>query len=137
MATLRAGDTFVFPTARRRHLHIILTDPALDSGRSMVVSVITYHPLLPDMETGCLLRRGDHPSITHDSTICWKKSQIGPIGALEKAADRGEIELRERIADPKVLDRLLLATRRAFNLPSECAVHLERVFRAIKPSEPG
>jgi hypothetical protein len=132
VATLKAGETFLFPKAARRHLHIILTDPSLDRGRTMVVSVTTYHPLLPEMETGCLLREGDHPFINRPSTICWSKSQVGSIRNLEAAADAGEITIQAPISDPTVLLRILQGARLAAKLPDDCAAHLECVFAHLR-----
>src|ERR1035438_10358093 len=66
---MRCGDTLLIPAPGMGvtpHLWIIATEPVTDTQLCVIVNVTT---LRNSRDQTVMLRKGDHPFITHDSAI--------------------------------------------------------------------
>ena len=96
------------PEGIKRHLKIILTEPNA-SGFVVVVSVTTLDTSKPQ-DLSCILRKGDHPFIRHDSVIAFDKAQalfaVDIIAKLHSGA-----YIRKEEMSGAVFERVLSAAR--------------------------
>ena len=94
----------------KRHLKIILTDP---NGEGLV-AVVSVTTLTPAKLRGahCILRKGDHPFIRHDSIVNFRFAEVRDSRDILARRFRGELELMESL-EPAVLERVLAAARLA------------------------
>ncbi|GMV83873.1 MAG: hypothetical protein AMXMBFR7_50570 [Planctomycetota bacterium] len=66
---LAAGDTFFAPWPEKdavEHLYFVISDPALDSHRVVVVPLMTWDKY---KEQTCIIGKGEHPFVRHNSYI--------------------------------------------------------------------
>lgn len=86
-ATFLAGDTFR-PSDRviDIHLWVIISDPLQDPSRILIVSLTTYKPY---KEAACLLQKGDHRAISHETCIAYDLAKVTTIEQLQEAATKG------------------------------------------------
>ena len=68
--------TLLIPTGPKLHLHIILTDPAIDPlddvSKMLLVSISTVRHIRPD--DTCILRPDDHPFIRQESFVDYARA---------------------------------------------------------------
>jgi hypothetical protein len=83
------------------HLWIILTDPQGNPQKSVIVNVTSKRP---ESETTVVLKKGDHPFITHDSVINFKDATLALSDKLEEAVNAGHF------CDGGSFDQALLKT---------------------------
>ena len=81
------GDTFLGGAEVHGgdHLWVVINDPQAHDGTAVFVNVSTVRE---KSDTTCLLRRGDHPFIKHDSYVRFrsaKKALVEELDALIKA----------------------------------------------------
>ena len=62
------------------HLWVIINDPAQHADRALFVNVST---LRDDAETTCLLVKGEHPFITHESYVRYRSAKGADVASLE------------------------------------------------------
>jgi len=76
----------------RKHLFIVLTDPAQVLGytekQSLLVGVATLQPDLPHDST-CLLHAGDHEFIRHRSYVHYARALIEPSQSILNGVKKG------------------------------------------------
>jgi len=76
----------------RKHLFIVLTDPArvldYDETQSLLVGVTTLQPDLPYDPT-CLLHAGDHEFIRHRSYVHYARALIEPSQSILNGVKKG------------------------------------------------
>lgn len=73
------------------HLHIILTNECTD-GNHLLVPISTKRP---NCDTTCLLGKGDHPFIVHDSFVFYARTQIYPAKHIKERIINGDITRRD------------------------------------------
>lgn len=86
-----AGDTFLMAVAGRsakRHLWFVLTDPDPETDEVVIVSLTT---LRPGKDQTVILRRGDHPFISHESVVAYWDARLVRATELRRAMDDGEV----------------------------------------------
>jgi hypothetical protein len=96
---MRSGDTFVMAVAGRSakpHLWFVLTDPDPETGKVVIVSLST---LREGKDQTVILRRGDHPFITHESVIVYWDAQCVCADELRQASRNGLVKPHEPCAD--------------------------------------
>jgi hypothetical protein len=108
---VKAGDTFTLKDkAVDGHLWIVISDPEVDEGRVLFVSM-TSHDITK--EKVCLLNVGDHPFIKHKTCIAYEFAKVAPLKTLIDLRDQGllvmsqpiSVELLERIRQGVSLSR--------------------------------
>lgn len=101
---VKAGDTFRFTASTpgvdaNRHLWIVLSDVTIYPNEVMVVFMTSFRP---GMDQTCSLDKGDHPFVTHKTTIAYGAAAVWKSSALQTAFDCRKIVA----GDP--VDRVLL-----------------------------
>jgi len=72
---LRGGDTFQAADRRRDpHLWIILSDPQSHPADAILIANLTTRR--SDSDTACVLNKGEHPFIKHDSCVNYQDSRL-------------------------------------------------------------
>jgi hypothetical protein len=101
---MEAGTAFLSsdPKSRREHLWVILSDPKKNDQNVLIANVTT---LDDRKERICILQRGEHPLITHESCIHYEESRITTLKALYEGKDAGLIKVVEPVA-PLLLQRM-------------------------------
>lgn len=84
---MRCGDTIDMPRANRetRHLWIVATEPNA-AGLAVIVNITTHRE---HSDRTVILRRGDHPFITHDSCVYYADATIANVQNIERAIENG------------------------------------------------
>lgn len=80
---LKLGDTFLMPETSSgiEHLYIVITEPD-EKGNAVCVNVTTPKAF---SETACVLKKGDHPFITHESVVLYSDAKVLDLNLVEKA----------------------------------------------------
>ena len=100
---LRRG-TLLIPSGppddpERKHLFVILTDPVVDENdgtqRVLLVSISSVRSRYDD--STCILRRGDHPFIRHESFVDYREARIELVDALRRGVQNGVLVPQESI----------------------------------------
>jgi len=88
VTALHPGDCFR-GTTFDRHLQIILV--IAQAARLACVNATSFGSGL-DGDRSCVLKRGDHATILHDSCIVYERARLVRIEDLEKGFERGLLE---------------------------------------------
>jgi len=90
---MKSGDTFLMPapgiSARTPHLWIVVTDPSPEENMVVIVSLTT---LRGQAEQTVVLRKGEHPFIKWDSSVCYSDCRLIDARDLDGKADSGQIK---------------------------------------------
>jgi hypothetical protein len=92
---MRCGDTLLIPapgSGVTPHLWIIVTEPAPDSHRCVIVSVTT---LRYNKDQTVTLGPGDHPFVRHPSVVFYADAQIVDVRQLRADVIARVAEARE------------------------------------------
>ena len=98
---MKAGWTYRFAVSQpgfdaNWHLWIILSDPDLFPTEILAVFMTT---LRPRMDQTCILEVGDHPFVTHRTTIAYSAAVVWTRDEFEQALADGEILLQDPVDD--------------------------------------
>lgn len=96
------------PEGGKRHLKVILTEP----NREKLVVVVTVTSLRDTKwkDTSCVLSKGDHPFIRHESFVVFGKAQTMPAFEILQKLHSGKLVRQEDLA-PAVFARVLEAAK--------------------------
>lgn len=98
---MQAGTTFLRADSDD-HLWIVLSDPHKDPQNVLLVNMTSAHPR---KERACVLNRGDHPWIRHETCINYGDAVVTTLELLFKARNTGALVVQEPLS-PSVLTRL-------------------------------
>jgi hypothetical protein len=98
---VNAGDTFLRGD-HDKHLWVVISDPALDPENVVIVNLTS---LDSEKEQACVLRRGDHPWIRHDTCVNYHDAVIATLEKLTAAKKIKAIAMQARMK-PAVLARI-------------------------------
>lgn len=98
---MKAGDTYRATSPlpgidSNRHLWIILSDPVQYPNEVLAVFMTSYKPR---MDKTCILEVGDHPFITHKTTIAYGATIVWTHAEILQALADGAIQMREPVSD--------------------------------------
>ena len=94
---MNAGDTFfVRDRFIDTHLWVVISDPAKDPDRVLMVSMTTYEPY---KEKACLLEAGDHPRVTHSTCIAYDEARLIALKSLTALRDGGRLSVQDPVSD--------------------------------------
>ena len=94
---MKGGDTFFLKDrAVDTHLWVVISDPEKDVERVVLVSVTTYEP---HKEAVCLLDVGDHPTVSHKSSIAYSEARITTLETLIALRDAGHLSLQAPVSE--------------------------------------
>ena len=100
---MRAGDTFfLWREAADEHLWVIISDPAVDPGRVLFVSMTSYDV---SKENACLIAAGEHPFVTNRTCIAYDKAREASLDDLGMLRDAGMLRARAPVS-PELLGRI-------------------------------
>ena len=77
------------------HLHIVLSHPTSD-GEVVVVNLTEQDS---DKDSSCILKPGDHPSLTKASTVYYRMACFFQSDALDDAVKAHLVDEREPLTD--------------------------------------
>jgi hypothetical protein len=124
---MEIGDTFVARDPRvDDHLQIVISDPAQDPTRVVLVSLTSYDQFAHEMykDASCLLYPADHPWIEHATCVSYRDARVVSDQHLDDAVAKGPLEKLEPVRDD-VLRRILEGAERTDELPNKCRQILE------------
>jgi hypothetical protein len=96
---MEAGDTFKY--GRGGHLWVVVSDPAANPGRVVIVSMTTDRGIDPS----CILEPGDHPFIRHRTSMRYDLARLVTDANLERNLASNTIRLQKPVSQG-VLDRI-------------------------------
>ncbi len=100
---MKSGDTFLMPapgiSSRTPHLWMVLSDPTNENRLVVVVSITT---LRHGAEQTVVLRKGEHPFINRDSSVCYADARLVDATDLDIKAKAGQIKVHAPCS-PKTL----------------------------------
>lgn len=111
-----AGDTFIRKDADA-HLWIVLSDPSIDPEKVLIVNLTT---LDARKEQICVLNRGDHPWIKHETCVNFADSIITTLAKLNAARAGGALQMRAPLS-PGLLKKIREAVLDSERIPMDNA----------------
>jgi len=124
---MEIGDTFIARDPRvDDHLQIVISDPAQDPARVVLVSLTSYDQFAHEMykDASCLLYPADHPWIEHATCVSYRDGRVVSDEHLDDAVAKGLLEKLEPVRDD-VLKRIFEGAERTDELPNKCRQILE------------
>jgi hypothetical protein len=114
---MRRGDTFLGggEAHGENHLWLVINDPSAHSGIALIVNVSN---LRPNAETTCLVRRGEHPFMQHDSYVRYGSARRANVVDLEKLVKAGRLKLHQ-IASGTLLEKIRAGAKASSLLAEE------------------
>ena len=91
---MNAGDTFFVQQVGKlydSHLWMVLSDPALDADKVLIVSLTTWGK---DDDPACILNIGDHPFVRQKSFIKYSHAKVVTDQQLDEFHTRGQIHVQ-------------------------------------------
>jgi hypothetical protein len=98
---VKAGDVFRFVGIADVHVWMIISDPARDLQKILIVNFTTWEPHL---DQACVVEAGEHPFVVHKTVVNFARARIVTDAALEQLRAAGRLQL---LNDP--LSDVLLA----------------------------
>ena len=89
-----AGDTFLVAHPYN-HLNVVCSDPAADASKVLLVSITTFRP---KEDESCILVKGDHPFIKHNSCMRYKDARVASVAQIRALLDGGLLTRREPVS---------------------------------------
>lgn len=71
-----------------RHIWVIVSDPATNGGKVLMVNMTTLRDSCVD--DACVLGPEDFTLLTHATTLAYSRAQAGPVAALEGLIRSGQ-----------------------------------------------
>ena len=120
--TVKEGDTFhaPLPPHNNPHLFIVISDPAQDSSKVVLVPLMTLDDDDDSQERTCILNAGDHPFIRHPSFVNFFCAKKPSAAVIVQRAKRG------KSVTPELLARIREAAGKSLFLPLELRSILEQ-----------
>lgn len=120
MAGHKRGDCFLIPSGGKNHLFTIVLGPATFEGygpneQVVLVSVTTVKPEFPH-DTACILSAGDHPFITHDSYVLYRKPEVYTVQEVDKMIQTMGWQPRDACS-PEMFEKVVEGMRTSKMLP--------------------
>jgi hypothetical protein len=122
----KAGSAFIWSGTDLppKHLWIVLTNPDPQTGKVVVVMVVTKRQ---HTDPTTVLVKGDHPFITHDSSVDYGLAKTVTVARLEADAHAATCQPLADVG-PAILKQvqagLQVSPRTVHHIKSYCAVRL-------------
>lgn len=84
---LNCGDTFR-PNAGGAHIWVIICDP---DGNNRV-AIVNFTTTVPNCDNACVVRRGEHQTISRDSIVFYSDARLVDKSKLDEAVARGDLQ---------------------------------------------
>jgi len=92
---LNIGDTFLLSTPPN-DMHLFFVISPTQNGNCLCVNVTTQRN---NSDTSCVLQNGDHPFITHDSAVDYKRAREVNPAAIQNLINNGNCYQRDPASD--------------------------------------
>ena len=102
---MRAGETFLL-LGSDDHLWAIISDPAMDPQHVVIVLFVSW---AEKYDQACILHKGQHPFIKHDTCVRFLGARVETDAKLEQLLRSGKL----RRKDPLSADVLGLIRQKA------------------------
>jgi hypothetical protein len=93
---MKSGDTFLMPapgiSTTTPHLWIVVTEPTQEEYRVIIASLTT---LRKGAEQTVVLRKGEHPFVRWDSSVCYADCRLVDVRDLDGKVKAGQIKPHE------------------------------------------
>jgi hypothetical protein len=86
---MKAGDTFRIPepgTSLDSHLWVVISDPALDAERVLIVNFTTRRH---DSDPACTLQAGEHPFVHHETSVNYAGAKVVSSAEIQTLMQKG------------------------------------------------
>ena len=93
---MQLGDCFVPRGGVNDHLHVIISDPAKDPARVLLVSITSVAEY---KEQVCLFNANEHPWVRHQSCVAFNFAKLVTNEALDKLRAEGVLEMFPPFSD--------------------------------------
>lgn len=93
---MNLGDCFVPRGGVNEHLHVVISDPAKDPARVLLVTVTTAAEY---KEQTCLISANEHPWVRHLSCISYRHASFATNAALEHLRANALLEMHPPFPD--------------------------------------
>lgn len=107
------GFTFFFPNDD--HLWFVATSVNDPSLVAMNFTSVTRFS-----DTSFMIDDGDHPWVTHKTTIAWSKAIVTTLDRIQRGVFTGELEPHTPLSQPLILKVWTAADRMQFSMPEKC-----------------
>lgn len=112
---MKAGDTFITTKKGEKvdsHLWLVVSDPDAEN-RVVTVTLTTYRS---GKERACVLNRGDHSFVAHETVVSYENAQIVDCGALDSMVHHGFMRPHDPLS-PALLARVRKGAWESEDLP--------------------
>lgn len=99
---MKAGDVFLLDGVADIHCWIIISDPAIDPIRVLLVNFTSYDRFA---DQACILEVGDHPFIKHRTCVNYPMAREASNADLDVLRERGRLIMLESLS-PALLQRI-------------------------------
>jgi len=94
---MTAGDAFRFTGIADVHVWIIISDPARDSQKVLIVNFTTWQPHL---DQACIVEKGEHLFITDRTVVNYSRAKIVTDAQLQSLRSAGRLHSLNRLHLP-------------------------------------
>jgi hypothetical protein len=112
---VNAGDTFI-PPKPYDHLYMVISDPAMDRDRVVLVNFTSYEP---EEEDCCLANPSEHVFLTKKSCVRYKDARIATVDSLTKLVQTGQLRSHQPLS-ADLLARVRQGAALSDYLPEGC-----------------
>ncbi|HEY8667283.1 MAG TPA: hypothetical protein VIL86_11490 [Tepidisphaeraceae bacterium] len=114
---MNAGDVFRFVGIADIHVWTIISDPARDRQKLLMVNFTTWEP---HVDQACIIEPGEHPFITGRTQVNYSKSKVVTDAQLESLRAKRRLEFLESLS-PALLTRIRSSAMQSTTLALENA----------------
>lgn len=114
---MNAGDAFRFVGIADIHVWMIISDPARDPKKLLMVNFTTWQPHL---DQACIVDVGDHPFITARTVVNYARAKVVTDEQLELLRARGRLHMLEPLS-ATLLAKIRACAMESVSLPLELA----------------
>ncbi|HEY8666083.1 MAG TPA: hypothetical protein VIL86_05435 [Tepidisphaeraceae bacterium] len=117
---MNAGDTFLFPGGADDHLWMIISDPAVDPQKVVILKFVSWQERY---EQTCIVRAGEHPFVKHDTCVSFSSARITEDANLQSLQSTGRLVMKQPLS-AALLGRIRAAVMDSDGIPAECVTAL-------------
>ena len=120
---MNGGDAFRLVGVADRHTWVILSDPAQDPDRILIVSFTSYTAGV-GMDASCVVDITEFSVLTNRSSVYYEDVREAPLAALQAIRQAGRLQTRSPVSAP-----LLRKIRDGAIVSPECKEKYKRFLR--------
>jgi hypothetical protein len=113
--TFFLGTTFLMDAAQS-HLRVLISDPVKNANQIVIVGLTTLRDY---KDNSCILERGAHPWITHDTCVEYRRAIAVSLEQLFHGKDSGAFKIQEPMGE-ETLQRIIAGAALSEFFPPLC-----------------